>query len=631
MDEQVIHEESVIMSHFFLFQKKPAPQLSLSRRALFYAWNLFFLFCGSLGVGVLSLLFAAVVNRNAMFLSYFQHPLIAFLNLAPVTVLALLLYFLIGRTWIAYLITAAVTLGPTLGSWFKLQFRNDPLMFEDLLLIKEAGNMAGKYQLFVTKTILAALALLVLGLLVLLLCARGRFSSRSRYRFLGLSLSVFFLLPLSKWISSDDVYNNQTANNDLINRWSATQVYTSKGFVYPFLYSVKAASDTPPAGYEESRAKTILSAYKDADIPADKKVSVISLMLESYDDFSKYGVPELNPKVYADYHQLESEGVSGNLITNIFAGGTVNTERCFLTGFSNLGSFRSPTNSFPWYFRSQGYTVTGAHPCYAWFYNRENINQNLGFEDYKFVENYFSPMTGGDVGYDDLFFPELLKLWEAQKVEGKPVFTYNLTYQGHGPYNDDLTWWGDDYVVDQGYTQAELNILNNYFGSIYNTNENLNIFFDYFRTETDPVVIVVFGDHNPWLGDSNSVYKAIGLNLNLDTREGFYNYYSTRYLIWANDAAKKVLGKDFTGAGPDISPNFLMSEVFRQCGWEGPAFLQSTQQVMNRVPVMNHPTALYVENGDLTEQLTPEGQALTDDYNMVQYYWRRHFAYGGLD
>ena len=218
-------------------------------------------------------------------------------------------------------------------------------------------------------------------------------------------------------------------------------------------------------------------------------------MLESYDDFTKYGVPELDPKVYEDYHALEAESVTGNLITNIFAGGTVDSERCFLTGFSRLGSFRSLSNSYPWYFRSQGYTVTGAHPCYAWFYNRENINRNLGFEDYKFVENYFSPMTGGDVGYDDLFFPELIQLWEANKALGKPVFTYDLTYQGHGPYSDDTLWWEDgyDYVLGGDYTDAERNILNNYFGSIYNTNQNLKAFFDYFRGESEPVVIVVFG------------------------------------------------------------------------------------------------------------------------------------------
>ena len=120
------------------------------------------------------------------------------------------------------------------------------------------------------------------------------------------------------------------------------------------------------------------------------------------------------------------------------------------------------------------------------------------------------------------------------------------------------------------------------------------------------------------------------MDLDFSTEEGFYNYYSTRYLIWANDAAKEALDRDFTGQGPTISPNFLMNEVFRQCGWDGNAFMQATQQVMDQVPVINTPTGLYVEGGRLTAALTPEGQALVDDYHMLQYYWRRHFAYDSI-
>ena len=70
-----------------------------------------------------------------------------------------------------------------------------------------------------------------------------------------------------------------------------------------------------------------------------------------------------------------------------------------------------------------------------------------------------------------------------------------------------------------------------------------------------------------------------------------------------------------------------MNEVFRLCGWEGPAFLQATQAVMDRVPVMNTPTGLYVEEGVLTGTLSPEGAALVEDYDILQYYYRTHFAY----
>lgn len=590
--------------------------------------TLFLLLFSGVGLGTLSLFFAAVMKQEELFFSYFDNPLIAFLNLAPVVLLVVLLYLLTGRAWVAFLASSAVVMGLTMVNWFKLQFRDDPFLFEDILLIKEAGNMAGKYQLFLTKSMALAAVLVVLGTLFLFFFARGRLGLWPRMG--GVALLLLVALPLKGQYVSAQVHDVKTANNALINQWSATQVYVSKGFVYPFLHSISAALDAPPAGYSEEKAKLILSAYTDEDIPAEQKVSVISLMLESYADFSKFGAPKLDPSVYEVFHDLEAEGFSGNLVTNIFAGGTVDSERCFLTGLSDLGSFRAPSNSYPWYFREQGYTVTGAHPCFEWFYNRLNINENLGFEDYKFVENYFAPMTGGDVGLDKVFFPELIKLWEENKATGKPLFAYNLSYQGHGPYNADQTWFGDDNVVDDGYTEAERNILNNYFGSIRETNGHLKEFFDYYRAETEPVVIVMFGDHMPWLGDANSVYHRLGINLDVGTEEGFYNYYSTRYLIWANDAAKAALGADFTGEGPDLGPQFLMNQVFRLCNWEGPAFMQATGQVMDRVPVMNRPTGLYVENGALTGTLSPEGQALVDDYRSAQYYYRRHFSYRDL-
>ena len=609
-----------------LFGRKPPEGWGAGKRLLFWLWNGGMLLLGALGIGCLSLLFAAVIDRGNMFLSYFQNPWIAFLNLAPVVLLTALLYFLTGRAALAYGISAVIVMGFTMGSWFKLQFRNDPLYFEELLYLREAGNMTGQYHLFFTVSMAAALALLLAGLAALLLLVRGRPGKWVR---LGGAAAVLLLcIPMGRLLLSEDLYSSATANNALINRWSETQVYVSKGFVYPFLHSISDAIDTPPAGYSQEEAAALLARYEDADIPEDKKVSVITVMLEAFNDFSRFGVPNLDPAVYEGYHALEAESYTGDLIANIFAGGTINSERCYLTGFSDLGTFRAATNAYPWYFQSQGYYTTGAHPCYAWFYNRENINRNLGFQDYWFVENYFSPLTDGGVGLDDVFFPELEQLWEEAKERGQPVFAYNLSYQGHGPYNDDVTWWGDWYVDEPDLTQEQQNILNNYFGSVYDTIGHMNDLVDYFRQESEPVVLVFYGDHNPWLGDGNAVYDALGMNLDVSTEKGFYNYYSTRYLIWANDAAKEALGSGFVGEGPAISPNYLMTLLFDLCGWEGPAYLQATREVMARVPVINTPTGLYVENGVLTDTLSREGQTLVDQYRKLQYYYRRTFLYG---
>ena len=615
------------MKQFFLFQKG-AKGLSIPRQVSFWLYHGVLYLLANVGLGIGSLWFATGEYGQTMFDSYFEFPTLIWLNVLPVVLLGLLLYFALGRPWLAFLLNGIVVMGLTFVNYFKLLFRNDPLLFADLTLIREAGDMAGKYAVVIQRDMWIAIGSILAVSLLFFFFLRGR---PNRWVRLGGAVVVLLAAFLLRTVYLDDdlyEYDAATDNSDQISRWSDTQVYLSKGMLYPFLHSIAEAVDTPPKGYDEEAAAQMMEGYEDADIPEEQKVNVISVMLGAYTDLSRLEEVNLATDVYRVYHELEEEGVAGNLITNIFAGGTVDTERCYLTGYSQLKNFRTNTNAYPWYFRQQGYTVEGSHPCFEWFYNRENVNQYLGFEDYYYVENHYGQFTDGDVALDDVLFPEIIQFYEQNKEEtGKPYFSFNVSYQGHGPYDDSQYWWGEKgtYIVDDGtLPDASQCILENYLGSIYNTNQNLEAFFDYFRQSDDPTVIVLFGDHKPWLGDDSSVYADLGINLDLSTEEGFYNYYSTRYLIWANDAAKEALGQDFSGEGPEIGPYFLMAQVFEECGWQGPAFMQATQELKERVPVL-HASGLYEVDGELIFALEPEEMDLVGDYNNLQYYWRKHF------
>ena len=400
------------MRQFFLFQKTASPAWSPAKKALFWIWNLGVLLTSGVGICLISLMLATGHYAMRLIFGYFECPLIFVLNLLPVLALLLLLYGLTGRAQLSFGVTAALVFGLSTGNYYKLMFRNDPLMFADLLLLKEAGDMAGKYHLFLDWKLGLMIACWVFGVLFLHFLVRGR--PRGRGRGICALAGVTACTLLYPVMLDSDLYNQRTAYYARLNNiWSATQQYIARGFLYPFLHSISEAIETPPENYSADRAEAILSAYSDADIPEEEKVNIIGIMLEAYSDFSRLGVPELAADVYEVWHNLEAEGYSGDLVTNIFAGGTIDTERCFLTGFSDLVNFRTRTNSYAWYFRSQGYAVEGMHPCYEWFYNRENINESLGFENYYFVENYFSPLTNGDVALDDVFFPELLKTYQA--------------------------------------------------------------------------------------------------------------------------------------------------------------------------------------------------------------------------
>ena len=138
----------------------------------------------------------------------------------------------------------------------------------------------------------------------------------------------------------------------------------------------------------------------------------------------------------------------------------------------------------------------------------------------------------------------------------------------------------------------------------------------------EPVVLVLFGDHKPWGGNGNTGYTDLGCTFDLTTTQGFYDYYATPYLIWANSAAKEVLGNDFTGDGGDFSPCFLMEEVFTQCGWEGPGFMQLAREARELTPLI-HEQGIYWKDGAPCYELTEEEQKLISMYQNVEYY-REH-------
>ena len=155
---------------------------------------------------------------------------------------------------------------------------------------------------------------------------------------------------------------------------------------------------------------------------------------------------------------------------------------------------------------------------------------------------------------------------------------------------------------------------------------NIKSMIDELREDETPVVVVLYGDHMPWMGDNNCIYTELGLDFDLSTEQGFMDYYSTEYLIWANDSAKKALGNDFTGEGPRISSCYLMNVLFEQLGWEGNAYMKLSNSVKERIPVINSGD-LYIENGEYTKTLSDEGMKLAEKLSFAGYYLQNNLIY----
>ena len=554
-------------------------------------------------LGLLSLYFSAGDHGLSLFRWYLTQPMVLVLNLIPFVLLTLLLFAALDRAWLAFLVSGAVGLFFSWAQYWKLMARSDPIYAGDLLIFSEATQMAGQYVQITWQIVLSAV-LVLLAVAALAFLAGGRMKKPLPRLTLAAAVIAlgFWLYP--NYYTDAATYDSMTVWPE-INQWFETNRYISRGGIYPFLHSIPDALPTPPEGYNEETARELLAAYPSDDIPEEKKVSIVVTQLEAFADLSTATDLITGVDPYAEFHAIQAESYHGTLIPNVFAGGTIDTERCVLTGFSALEEFRRPSWSYARYFEEQGYTVEGAHAGYEAFYNRLNVNANLGIPGYRFIEGYYDTFMEG-VPYDDVFLPDVTENVLAALEDG-PVFSFNVTYQNHGPYSVDYAWFSDIYVPQGDLSSSDWHIINNYLWGVQDTGRRVAQMVEQFRSIDEPVVLVFFGDHKPWLGEQSVTYDALGIDIRGGTEDSFRNYYATEYLFWANDAAKEVLGTDLVGQGPEISPCYLMNVLFEQCGWEGPGYQKLTDAVLAEAPVLH--TTRRDEAGGLAGQMT-----------LVQYY-----------
>ncbi len=553
-------------------------------------------------------------------LSYFLDPTLIFLNLLPIFLLLYLLYILCNRIWISYSITTLFFIIPSLINKYKIIFRDFPFIFEDIGLFFEAKKMTDSYKITFDIYVILILVLYAAVAFFLSFIKVKKVSLKVK---ISLSIVIVFLVLFSyKNLYINDELYKKIGNEELINNMSQTQKFQIRGFVYAFINSSKTFSYPKPNDYNEEEAIKLLNSYTDHEIEEKNKVNIIAIMLEAYNDFSQYENIKFTTDIYEKFNKIVDESYHGTLISNVFSGGTINTERCFLTGYIDHNKYLKMTNSFVWYLKSQGYYTEAMHPIYGWFYNRRNVNKNLGFINYDYYESKYKSQSK-EFLMDNDFFKEIIKGYEKNLSTNKPYFNFSVTYQNHGPFENINTNVADDGInyIDnkENYSESIYRTVNNYFRGIKQTNQALWELINYFKEVNEPVIILLFGDHNPGLGLNNAGYKMLGIDMDLSNEQGFMNYYSVPYVIWGNDIAKSTLNKNFKGVGATISPNYLMPELFEYLGFKGNKYMQFITDIKKTLPIINNdinPDFAIFKNDSLNS---------LNDYKKVQYYYINNY------
>ena len=558
----------------------------------------------TVAAGFFSLRLAASGYGEEMYRSYWTSALLIFLNFLPPVILVFALYFATGRAWIAFGAGVGFLLILSGIDFYKIIIRGDPLFISDVAFAGEAGDILERYTIELRPEITNAAIFGLCSFVWVLLTCGYRFRG-ARLRLVASLVSFAVLLGLSATVYMNDRLYIKTVG-DYDNDWpTAGEAYIMRGFVYPFIHNIGGAFPTPPDGYSKEAARAILAKYPSDEIPEEQRVNVISIMLEAFCDLSMYPGTGINEHVYDKWHELQKESVHGNLIVNIFAGGTVNTERLFLTGDTSLSEISSARESYVYYFRDNRYYTEGLHTGFRWYYNRQNICADLGFQNYYFHGDFHETDRS-----DELFFSALTTLYE-RRDKSVPYFSHSLTFQNHGGYESGYTT--EPYMLERGELSEEsFNIVNNYLTGIDDTVERIWSFVDSLRDDPEPVILLLYGDHKPWLGDSESVYREFGILSDRRAQEELQHLYTTPYIIWANDAAKTVLGRDFVGEGGDFSPTYLMNRMFDLAGWGGDSYMKAANAAFADTPIVN-------ANSEMTPAL--------EELCIVEFYRRRNFTH----
>lgn len=445
-----------------------------------------------------------------------------------------------------------------------LHFRVTPFSAVDFTLISSAISVSGHYlTAFNVMMIFFAIAILVISLICLFKRTPCFQKNTTKKAYM---LSTLVILTLAAGIVV--MHKSSTSVQALAENYTnISEAYENYGFVYCFANSIIDTGIKKPEDYSEESMAQIKDSIKDTgtDEP-EVKPDIVMIQLESFFDICDVKGVSFSRDPLPNFHRLQKEYSNGQLTVPTVGAGTVNTEFEVLTGMSqhDFGVSEYPYKTVLKSKTSEsicndlaqiGYSSHAVHNNTATFYGRNKVFSNLGFDSFTSVE-YMNNITLNPNGWakDDVMVDEILKTLDDNK--NKSDFTFGITVQSHGKYNDVKTDSKDPVKVYNAPTGKEESY-EYYVNEIDEVDQMIGKLVYALGKREKPTVLVLYGDHLPSLDLSNE-----------DLEDG--SLYETQYIIWNNYGLKE---KD-----QDLKAYELYPEVLDQIGIHTGVITQFHQQ-----------------------------------------------------
>jgi len=260
---------------------------------------------------------------------------------------------------------------------------------------------------------------------------------------------------------------------------------------------------------------------KPFDSTSVEQRNVHMIVLESFADVATLGPDWVPEDPYSpEFRQLWAEAGNSKALAPVFGGYTANAEFEALCGYpvtANAvffeGWLRRSVPCLPDLMRQAGFRTVASHPNVAGFWNRTHAYRLVGFDEYLSKSSYDTTDSVGSFLLDHSYYEQTFELLGS--LDAQPIFNYMLTYHGHLPYPT------NENYPDQVQAGNDAKLLHGYLNHIWYKSRDLMAMLDRLRQDDPDSLIVIFGDHLPFLGSNYGVYREVlGLPENRDDFTG---------------------------------------------------------------------------------------------------------------
>ena len=576
-----------------------------------------------------------------------MYPLCLLLEWALVAFAMLGLFFLFQRRCGGAVVLAVALYVLGLAEYFVILFKSMPISPGDLTALSTAAAVAGTgFTYTITSFCMLSLAFTVIAIQICTLAAQVA-PKRQKGSWRGLVLNLLIAIVCLGGIAAHttllDYYHTLYIQ---VYSWRPLESYYRQGFLPSFISGAQTIKPSKPEDYTASGAKKLISEYaKEYDdnnqtggssaarLEATKqfdeeKPTVIAVMNETFSDLSIY------QNMHADYQgptyfkSIDDCLSRGRLYVSAYGGGTANTEFEFLTGNSMayLGSGVYPyttydltdTENLAAQFKSLGYYTTAMHPNHGTNWNRENVYKDFGFDQFLTINDFQNAETLRGMVTDKATYDKILELLDTNS---NPQFIFDVTMQNHSGYDTGLIPYDKQMSLN---IDGEFNSnVNEYVSLIQQSDEALKYFLNKLSKLDRKVVVVFWGDHQPFFPDT---YNDRWFT-NEDDATHQERLWQTSYIIWAN---YDVAGNSQTSHEEDLSSNYLSSELMKLIGAPLTDYQKAHLTLRQSLPALN--SVGYEDSQDrwlLSSSKSDEAyndtiaaacEKARSDYHAMQYY-----------